>query len=185
MGTAENKDIVRLIYEDAISNHNLDLLDHYIVPDYVNHKMPGGLQAVKQMFSTLLEAFPDLGMSVDSIGAEGDRVWVRITMRGTQQGPFMGGACDRQDVCGRDRERGADPGRQARGGMGRHRHAEHVAAARNRAGDQLTCRPAAPSVAPALLDEKVRCCSTRCWLARSGCRRSASPSPAALTRRKG
>ena len=90
MGTAENKDIVRRIYEDAISNHNLDLLDHYIVPDYVNHKMPGGLQAVKQMFSTLLEAFPDLRMSVDSIGAEGDRVWVRTTMQGTQQGPFMG-----------------------------------------------------------------------------------------------
>ena len=90
MGTAENKDIVRRIYEDAISNHNLDLLDHYIVPDYVNHKMPGGLQAVKQMFSTLLEAFPDLRMSVDSIGAEGDRVRVRTTMQGTQQGPFMG-----------------------------------------------------------------------------------------------
>jgi predicted ester cyclase len=90
MGTAENKDIVRRIYEDAISNHNLDLLDHYIVPDYVNHKMPGGLQAVKQMFSTLLEAFPDLRMSVDSIGAEGDRVWVRTTMQSTQQGPFMG-----------------------------------------------------------------------------------------------
>jgi steroid delta-isomerase-like uncharacterized protein len=90
MGTAENKDIVRRIYEDAISNHHLDLLDHYIVPDYVNHTMPGGLQAVKQMFSTLLEAFPDLRMSVDSIGAEGDRVWVRTTMQGTQQGPFMG-----------------------------------------------------------------------------------------------
>ena len=89
MGTAENKEIVRRIYEDAISNHNLELLDHYILPDYVNHKMPGGLQAVKQMFSTLLEAFPDLRMSVDSIGAEGDRVWVRTTMRGTQQGPFM------------------------------------------------------------------------------------------------
>jgi predicted ester cyclase len=42
------------------------------------------------MFSTLLEAFPDLRMSVDSIGAEGDRVWVRTTMQGTQQGPFMG-----------------------------------------------------------------------------------------------
>jgi predicted ester cyclase len=90
MGTAENKEIVRRIYEDAISNHDLELLDHYILPDYVNHKMPGGLQAVKQMFSTLLEAFPDLRMSVDSIGAEGDRVWVRTTMRGTQQGPFMG-----------------------------------------------------------------------------------------------
>ena len=90
MGTAESKDIVRRIYEDAINRHDLDALDDYIFPNYVNHKNPGGLEGVKQLFSTLLEAFPDLRFSVDSIGAEGDRVWARITMRGTQQGPFMG-----------------------------------------------------------------------------------------------
>jgi predicted ester cyclase len=90
MGTAENKDIMRRIYEDAINRHDLEALDHYILADYVNHKNPGGLEGVKQLFSTLLEAFPDLRFSVDSIGADGDRVWARTTMRGTQQAPFMG-----------------------------------------------------------------------------------------------
>ena len=90
MGTAENKDIVRRLYEDAINSHDLDALDHYILADYVNHKNPGGLEGVKQLFSMLFEAFPDLRVSVDSIGADGDRVWARTTMRGTQQGPFMG-----------------------------------------------------------------------------------------------
>ena len=90
MATAENKEIVRRLYEDAINNHNLDALDRYILADYVNHKNPGGLEGVKQMFSMLFEAFPDLRFSVDSIGADGDRVWARTTMRGTHQGPFMG-----------------------------------------------------------------------------------------------
>ena len=90
MGTAENKDIMRRIYEDAINNHDPDALDNYILPNYVNHKNPGGLEGIKQMFSTLFEAFPDLRFSVDSIGADGDRVWARTTMRGTQQGQFMG-----------------------------------------------------------------------------------------------
>ena len=90
MGTAENKDIMRRIYEDAINNHDPDALDNYILPNYVNHKNPGGLEGIKQMFSTLFEAFPDLRFSVDSSGADGDRVWARTTMRGTQQGPFMG-----------------------------------------------------------------------------------------------
>jgi predicted SnoaL-like aldol condensation-catalyzing enzyme len=73
MGTAENKGIVRRIYEDAINNHDLDLLDNYILPDYVNHKNPGGLEGVKQLFVMLFVAFPDLRVSVDSIGADGDR----------------------------------------------------------------------------------------------------------------
>jgi len=38
----------------------------------------------------LFVAFPDVQVSIDSMCGEGDRVWVRITMRGTQQGTFMG-----------------------------------------------------------------------------------------------
>lgn len=90
MGTAENKDIVRRLYEEVVNNHNVDALNNYFTPDYVNHKNPGGLEGTRQLFLTLFEAFPDVRVSIDSIGAEGDRVWVRITMRGTQQGPFMG-----------------------------------------------------------------------------------------------
>lgn len=44
MGTAENKEIVRRIYEDAINSHDPDTLDNYILANYVNHKNPGGLE---------------------------------------------------------------------------------------------------------------------------------------------
>jgi steroid delta-isomerase-like uncharacterized protein len=90
MGTAENKDIVRRVYEDVVNNHNLDVLGNYFTPNYVNHKNPGGLEGTRQLFVMLFEAFPDVRVSIDSIGAEGDRVWVRITMQGTHHGPFMG-----------------------------------------------------------------------------------------------
>jgi steroid delta-isomerase-like uncharacterized protein len=90
MGTAENKDIVRRLYEEVVNNHNVDALNNYFASDYVNHKNLGGLEGTRQLFLMLFEAFPDVRVSIDSIGAEGDRVWVRITMRGTQQGPFMG-----------------------------------------------------------------------------------------------
>lgn len=138
MGTAENKDIVRRVYEEVVNNHNLDLLGNYFTPDYVNHKNPGGLEGTRQLFVMLFEAFPDVRVSVDSLGAEGDRVWVRITMQGTQHGPFMG-MPPRQDVCGHHRQRAAVGERQGRRGMGRHRHPGDVAAARaHAAGNQLT-----------------------------------------------
>ena len=85
MGTAENKDTVRRVYEEVVNNHNLDVLGNYFTPDYVNHKNPGGLAGTRQLFLMLFEAFPDVRVSVDSIGAEGDRVWVRITMQGTSR----------------------------------------------------------------------------------------------------
>jgi steroid delta-isomerase-like uncharacterized protein len=90
MGAAENKDIVRRVYEDVVNGHNVGLLDEYFSPDYVNHKTPGGLEGTRQLFVMLFEAFPDVRISVESMGAEGSRVWVRITMHGTQLGPFMG-----------------------------------------------------------------------------------------------
>jgi predicted ester cyclase len=89
MGIAENKDVVGRIYEDAINNHNLNLLDNYILSDYVNQepRRPGRGQAA---VLDVVRGVPDVRVSVDSLGAEGDRVWVRTTMRGTHQGPFMG-----------------------------------------------------------------------------------------------
>ena len=41
MGTAENKDIVRRVYEEVVNNHNVDLPSSYFSPNYVNHKNSG------------------------------------------------------------------------------------------------------------------------------------------------
>src|SRR5205823_14624824 len=52
--------------------------------------MPGGIEGSKQFIAMYLTAFPDVHFTVEDIIAEGDKVVTRLTVRGTQQGAFMG-----------------------------------------------------------------------------------------------
>ena len=47
------------------------------------------LQGFKQIVSAIRQAFPDLKVNVDDIFADGEKVVIRSTMKGTQRGPFM------------------------------------------------------------------------------------------------
>jgi hypothetical protein len=40
MGTAENKDIVRRVYEEVVNNHNLDLPSSYLSPKLCEPQEP-------------------------------------------------------------------------------------------------------------------------------------------------
>ncbi len=45
---------------------------------------------MKQYFSSLHSAFPDVHMDVEDMIAEGDKVVARVSVSGTHQGEFMG-----------------------------------------------------------------------------------------------
>ena len=49
-----------------------------------------GLEGFKQVNTMLRAAFPDLRLTGEEMVAEGDRVSVRFTARGTHQGEFCG-----------------------------------------------------------------------------------------------
>ncbi|HEX3813450.1 MAG TPA: ester cyclase [Mycobacteriales bacterium] len=49
-----------------------------------------GAQALKQVWSTLLRAYPDLHVTVEDLFGEGDRVVARNTVTGTHQGEYLG-----------------------------------------------------------------------------------------------
>ena len=49
-----------------------------------------GAEALKQVWATLLRAFPDLHVTVEDLIAEGDKVVIRNTVAGTHQGEYMG-----------------------------------------------------------------------------------------------
>ena len=49
-----------------------------------------GRQALKQVWTILLRAFPDLHITVEDLVAEDDKVAVRNTVTGTQTGDYMG-----------------------------------------------------------------------------------------------
>ena len=89
-----NKALIRRLVEEVQNQHNVDALDEFIAPSFVNYDplpgLPGTLEGAKQLHAMLFAAFPDLQMTIHDQAAEGDRVWTRKTATGTHQGEFLG-----------------------------------------------------------------------------------------------
>ena len=92
MSTEDNKALVRGFYGESV--HTPALLDELLAPTYVLH-FPGsppiaGIEPAKQLMASYTAAFPDLQLTTEDIVAEGDKVAIRNTWRGTHQGVFQG-----------------------------------------------------------------------------------------------
>ena len=93
--TAEDlKATVRRVFEEGFNEGNLDLVNEIFSPNYVGHGLlPGmseGREGIKQTFAAFHEGFPDFKMIVEETIAEGDKVVVRLSGKGTHTGAFMG-----------------------------------------------------------------------------------------------
>lgn len=89
MSLEANKTVVRGFIE-AYNKRNLDLIDTFVAPDYVDHTNSVNREGLKRLIAMGLNAFPDWFESVEDIIAEGDKVWVRLAYTGTHKGEFMG-----------------------------------------------------------------------------------------------
>jgi steroid delta-isomerase-like uncharacterized protein len=89
--TEGNKQVVRL-FAEAINRRDWDALDDVVATDFVRHSKaaPGvwSREDLKQFLRREFEIFPDAYESIEDIVAEGDRVAVRHSFRGTQTGPL-------------------------------------------------------------------------------------------------
>lgn len=95
MSTEQNKALIRQFVEEILNQGNANALDELIAPDFVEHEelppgIPSGLEGLRLMPAMLHSAFPDFKATIDDIIAEGDKVAVRMTWSGTQQGEWMG-----------------------------------------------------------------------------------------------
>jgi predicted ester cyclase len=92
MSTEENKALIRRYFE-AIDTGNVDILDEFLAPNFVEHTpLPGmstDLNGWKQAFKVFLTASPGYH-TVDDLIAEGDKVVGRITGYGTHEGELFG-----------------------------------------------------------------------------------------------
>jgi len=90
----ENKAIARRVQEEAFNQGNLAVIDELVSADYVDHDLPPGFppgrEGFKQMVAMYRAAFPDVQMTIDDVVAEGDKVVMRWTAKGTHQGELMG-----------------------------------------------------------------------------------------------
>ncbi|MGZ4401195.1 MAG: ester cyclase [Gaiellaceae bacterium] len=78
-------------FERMFNDGDLAYVDTVVAPNAVDHQEPPGTDVashLKQVISTLRDAFPDLRFEVEEMIGEGDTVACRSTMTGTHQGPL-------------------------------------------------------------------------------------------------
>jgi len=95
MSVEQDKVLVRQFVEEIFNRGNMSVVNELFAPDFVEHEeLPAGIpndrEGVIQLTTMLRSAFPDFKATIDDIIAEGDKVVIRQTWRGTQKGEFMG-----------------------------------------------------------------------------------------------
>jgi steroid delta-isomerase-like uncharacterized protein len=94
MSSEENKALIRRLVE--VSNQgNLDALDDLIADNFVDHSPyaqggTAGIEGHKQFARMLRSGFPDSQWTIDDLVAEGDKLVMRWTSRGTHRGEAFG-----------------------------------------------------------------------------------------------
>ena len=90
----ENKTILRRWIEEVWHEGNVDAVEEFVTDTYVRHdpNVPEvrGPEAEKQLMDMYLSAFPDLRFTIEDMVAEGDKVVVRYSIRGTHKGELLG-----------------------------------------------------------------------------------------------
>lgn len=97
MSTEENKALIRKWVDQVLNTRDVSdtsLAHELVAADFVGH-FPGqppisGLEAFQQFGATYFSAFPDLKITPEDLVAEGDKVAMRYSWRGTQKGELMG-----------------------------------------------------------------------------------------------
>ncbi len=92
MSTQHNQEVLRRVIEEGFNKGNYDALDALFAPGYREHQfgLKTTLEGFKQDIQYLRAGFPDLHLTIEDLVADADTVWIRMTARGTNRGPFMG-----------------------------------------------------------------------------------------------
>jgi predicted ester cyclase len=92
MRTKPNTEVFRILIEEGFGRGNLDALDDCFAPSFVEHQygLPSTLDGLKQVIASLRRGIPDLKHTIDEMIVHEDKVWARMTSRGSHLGPFMG-----------------------------------------------------------------------------------------------
>ena len=94
MPVANNKLLVRRYYEEVVNTGDVDRLNEFVSPNYVevhdDSRHSVGLEGAKEHVLGVRKTYPDLHLTVEQQIAEGEWVVTRVTARGTHQGVWLG-----------------------------------------------------------------------------------------------
>ena len=94
--SAENKAVVRRLFQEVWNRGNLEVANEILAPDYVNHSpQPAGLlpgvRGFKQLVSSVHATLAGFRMTLEDLIAEEDKVVARWTTRGTDKREWPAG----------------------------------------------------------------------------------------------
>jgi steroid delta-isomerase-like uncharacterized protein len=91
MSIKENKALIRRIYELA-NQKKVDAFFEFLAPEYVEHWTDRNLSREEAIEADTMffKALSDLTATIEDLVAEGDKVAIRVTWRGTHKGELMG-----------------------------------------------------------------------------------------------
>lgn len=92
---SKNKAVVRRYFEEIVKKQRPELLSEIYAEDYFFHSLENGregrgLKGLEDFLPYFFKAFPDIHYTIDQMVAEGDKVVVQVTARGTQREEFWG-----------------------------------------------------------------------------------------------
>ena len=92
MSIEGNKTALRQVIEEAFNKGNYAVLRDIFNPNFVEHQfgLHPTIEGMQGDIQFLRTAFPDFTLTIEEMIADGDRVWLRMTARGTNLGGFMG-----------------------------------------------------------------------------------------------
>ncbi len=88
----QNQDVLRRVIEEGFNKGNYAALDPLFATGYREHQfgLKTTLQGFKEDIHYLRTGFPDIHLTIEDSTADADTVWIRMTARGTNRGPFLG-----------------------------------------------------------------------------------------------
>ncbi|MCG8605357.1 ester cyclase [bacterium] len=101
--TSKNKALVRGYLAGIANKRTLDSWDKYFAEQVVFNNSQLNEKGFKQILNSLLTTFPDFRITIEDQIAEGDKVFTRVTMLGTQSRKVHGytGARQAGQILGR------------------------------------------------------------------------------------
>ena len=84
----ENKAVVRKLYEASFNTGNFELAKDLISEEFIGPSGQKGSTQLIDLIKALRTGFPDIKWTVDELVAEGDKVVIRSSWKGTHTGHF-------------------------------------------------------------------------------------------------
>lgn len=86
-----NEEIFKILIEEGFSKGDVSVFDNYSSPDFFEHQygfVPPNIVGVKKGIQSLHKAFPDFSLTIEDLVVDDDKVWGRMTGRGTHKNQF-------------------------------------------------------------------------------------------------